>query len=193
MTRPLKDREAFFRLVEEGLQAYFDQYDTFWGGILHLTVGVKCGNVGGIIKSENMLSYEGFTLDRVRQILLYALPQFLERRDVRTAVDYVISQLRNGNDAPLDHVFNKRGEEIPIKERTPSSSPSRGRTQSSRKKKIDTPEALPIEGELSEGLRGSSEEEPTEKPKKRKTTKKTQDDEQPDQQEQPQEGDEDHV
>lgn len=175
MSSPLKDREAFFHLVEEGLQAYFDQHDAFWGGILHLTVGVKCGNVGGIIKSENMLSYEGFTLDRVRRILLYALPQFLERRDVQTAVDYVISQLRNGNDAPLDHVFNKRGEEIPIKERTPSSSPSRGRTQSSRKKIQPT------------------EEEPTEKPKKRKTTKKTQDDEQLDQQEQPQEGDEDHV
>lgn len=164
MSSPLKDREAFFHLVEEGLQAYFDQYDAFWGGILHLTVGVKCGNVGGIIKSENMLSYEGFTLDRVRQILLYALPQFLERRDVQTAVDYVISQLRNGNDAPLDHVFNKRGDEIPIKE-------TRG-----RKKKT------PV-----------TEEEPTEKPKKRKTTKKKQDDEQPDQQEQPQEGDEDHV
>ena len=164
MSSPLKDREAFFHLVEEGLQAYFDQHDAYWGGILHLTVGVKCGNVGGIIKSENLLSYEGFTLDRVRQILLYALPQFLERRDVQTAVDYVISQLRNGNDAPLDHVFNKRGEEMSIKE-------TRG-----RKKKT------PV-----------TEEEPTEKPKKRKTTKKTQDDEQPDQQEQPQEGDEDHV
>ena len=70
----------------------------------------------------------------MRQILLYALPQFLERRDVQTAVDYVISQLRNGNDAPLEHVFNKRGEEIPIKE-------TRG-----RKKKTQQPPSNPPKG-----------------------------------------------
>ena len=67
MSRPIKNREQFFKLLEEGLQQYFDACDRYWGGILHLTVGVKVGKVGGIIKSENMLAYEGFTLHRVEK------------------------------------------------------------------------------------------------------------------------------
>ncbi len=53
MSRPIKNREQFFKHVEEGLQRYFSECDRHWGGILHLTVGVKCGKVGGIIKSDD--------------------------------------------------------------------------------------------------------------------------------------------
>ena len=96
MSKPVKNREAFFVYVEEGLQNYFDEYDRYWGGILHLTVGVKCGQVGGIIKSDSMLSYEGFTLERVRTILNYVLPKFVSRAEVPYAVDAVIDELRMG-------------------------------------------------------------------------------------------------
>ena len=106
----LRDREAFFDYLEEGLQNYFDSYDEYWGGILHLTVGVKCGEVGGIIKSENMLSYEGFTLHRIESILKYVLPKYVPRTEVGFAVEAVIEELRMG--------------------KTPSNSPSMGRTQS---------------------------------------------------------------
>ena len=98
MSRPVKNREAFFDCVEEGLQNYFDNHDEYWGGILHLTVGVKCGQVGGIIKAESMLSYEGFTLERVRTILKYVLPRFVPRTEVPLAVDAVIEELRMGKD-----------------------------------------------------------------------------------------------
>ena len=91
---PIKDREQFFKLVEEGLQQYFDTCDRYWGGILHLTVGVKCGKVGGIIKSENMLSYEGFTLHRVETILKYVLPRFVSRDSVPYAIAAVLDELR---------------------------------------------------------------------------------------------------
>ncbi len=37
MSCPIKNREQFFKLVEEGLQQYFDTCDRYWGGILHLT------------------------------------------------------------------------------------------------------------------------------------------------------------
>jgi hypothetical protein len=94
MSRPIKNREQFFKLVEEGLQQYFDQCDRYWGGILHLTVGVKCGKVGGIIKSENMLSYEGFTLHRVETILKYVLPRFVSRDSVPYAIAAVLDELR---------------------------------------------------------------------------------------------------
>ena len=100
MSRPVKNREAFFDCVEEGLQNYFDQFDEHWGGILHLTVGVKCGQVGGIIKAESMLSYEGFTLERVRNILAYVLPRFVPRTEVPLAVEAVIEELRMGKEEP---------------------------------------------------------------------------------------------
>ena len=87
MSQPIKNREAFFDYLEKGLQAYFDHHDSFFGGIIHLTVGVREGKVGGIIKSADAfgasvatteglssqrsaakppLHYSGFTLDRVR-------------------------------------------------------------------------------------------------------------------------------
>ena len=94
MSRPLKNREQFFKLVEEGLQLYFDTCDRYWGGILHLTVGVKCGEVGGIIKSENMLSYEGFTLHRIESILKYVLPKYIPRTEVGFAVGSILDELR---------------------------------------------------------------------------------------------------
>ena len=94
MSQPLKNREQFFKLVEEGLQLYFDTCDRYWGGILHLTVGVKCGEVGGIIKSENMLSYEGFTLHRIESILKYVLPKYIPRTEVGFAVGSILDELR---------------------------------------------------------------------------------------------------
>ena len=100
MSQPIKNREAFFDYLEEGLQAYFDNYDESWGGILHLTVGVKCGQVGGVIKSEHMLSYSGFTLDRVRNILHYVLPKYVMRSDVAMIADAIIEELRMGRDEP---------------------------------------------------------------------------------------------
>ena len=114
MSQPIKNREAFFDYLEEGLQAYFNNHDRYWGGILHLTVGVKVGKVGGIIKSENMLSYEGFTLHRVETILEYVLPRFVSRDSVPYAIAAVLDELRM--------------------EKTPSNSPSMGRTQSPMKK-----------------------------------------------------------
>ena len=94
MSQPIKNREQFFKLVEESLQQYFDTCDRYWGGILHLTVGVKCGEVGGIIKSENMLSYEGFTLHRIETILKYVLPRFVSRNSVPFAIAAVLDELR---------------------------------------------------------------------------------------------------
>ena len=95
MSRPIKNREQFFKHVEEGLQRYFSECDRHWGGILHLTVGVKCGKVGGIIKSDNMLSYEGFTLHRVETILKYALPKYMSRAEVPYAMGTILDGLRN--------------------------------------------------------------------------------------------------
>ena len=90
---PIKKRKEFFESLEAGLQAYFDQYDTEWGGILHLTVGVRCGEVGGIIKSENTLRYEGYSRQRVETILRYVLPRYVSRTQVPYAVDDVINEL----------------------------------------------------------------------------------------------------
>ena len=53
MSQPIKNREAFFDYLEEGLQDYFDHHDRLFGGIIHLTVGVREGKVGGIIKSAD--------------------------------------------------------------------------------------------------------------------------------------------
>jgi hypothetical protein len=97
------------------LQQYFDTCDRYWGGILHLTVGVKCGEVGGIIKSADAfgasvatteglssqrslppprLSYEGFTLHRIESILKYVLPKYVPRTEVGFAVGSILDELR---------------------------------------------------------------------------------------------------
>ena len=96
----MKNREAFFDCVEEGLQNYFDHHDRLFGGVIHLTVGVREGQVGGIIKSEERLHYSGFTLDRVRDILKYILPRFVPRTEVQLIADAVIEELRMGRDEP---------------------------------------------------------------------------------------------
>ena len=148
MSRPLKNREQFFKLVEEGLQQYFDTCDRYWGGILHLTVGVKCGEVGGIIKSENMLSYEGFTLHRIESILKYVLPKYIPRTEVGFAVGSILDELRvegtpsessqarrfcepkgsvSATDAFID--FSPYGR----RPKGSASAPSMGRTRASRK------------------------------------------------------------
>ena len=128
MSRPIKNREQFFKLVEEGLQQYFDQCDRLWGGILHLTVGVKVGKVGGIIKSENMLAYEGFTLHRVETILKYVLPRFVSRDSVPYAIAAVIDELRNHADEPCEEQTEAPTEEQP--------KPKKHRTRG-RKRAID--------------------------------------------------------
>ena len=100
MSQTIKNREAFFDYLEEGLQGYFDNHDRLYGGILHLTVGVREGQVGGIIKSEQMLHYSGFTLDRVKTILAYVLPRFVPRTEVALAMEAVIEELRMGKEEP---------------------------------------------------------------------------------------------
>ena len=100
MSQPIKNREAFFDYLEEGLQEYFDHHDRLFGGILHLTVGVREGQVGGIIKSEQMLQYSGFTLDRVRDIIAYVLPKYVPRLDVPIITDALINELRMGREEP---------------------------------------------------------------------------------------------
>ena len=100
MSQPIKNREAFFDYLEEGLQAYFDNHDRLFGGIIHLTVGVREGQVGGIIKSESVLSYSGFTLDRVRDIIAYVLPKHVPRTEVQLITDAIIEELRMGRDEP---------------------------------------------------------------------------------------------
>ena len=100
MSQPIKNREAFFDYLEEGLQSYFDNHDRLFGGIIHLTVGVREGQVGGIIKSQEMLHYSGFTLNRVREILKYVLPKYVPRTEVSLAVDAIIEELRMGHDEP---------------------------------------------------------------------------------------------
>lgn len=97
MSLPIKSREQFFQSVEQGLQQYFDECDKQWEGILHLTVGVKNGSVGGIIKSEDRLSYEGFTLYRIETILKYVLPRYVKRSEVGLVVGTVLDELRTPN------------------------------------------------------------------------------------------------
>ena len=100
MSDVIKNREAFFDCLEEGLQSYFDGNDRFFGGIIHLTVGVRDGKVGGIIKSQEMLHYSGFTLGRVKDILHYVLPKYVMRSDVAIIADAIIEELRMGHDEP---------------------------------------------------------------------------------------------
>jgi hypothetical protein len=128
MSQPIKNREQFFKLVEESLQQYFDTCDRYWGGILHLTVGVKCGEVGGIIKSENMLSYEGFTLHRIESILKYVLPRFVSRDSVPYAIAAVLDELRMEG-APSN---SPKGEDSDLTEAEPQ--PKKPRTRGRKKK-----------------------------------------------------------
>ena len=121
MSQPIKNREAFFDYLEEGLQDYFDHHDRLFGGIIHLTVGVREGQVGGIIKSADAfgasvatteglpsqrsaakppLYYSGFTLDRVREILKYVLPKYVPRSEVALITDAIIEELRMGREEP---------------------------------------------------------------------------------------------
>ena len=112
---PIKNREAFFDYLEEGLQAYFDNHDRLFGGIIHLTVGVREGQVGGIIKSERMLSYSGFTLDRVRDIIAYVLPKHVPRTEVQLITDAIIEELRMGKEepeAPKKETRSKREKQV---------------------------------------------------------------------------------
>ena len=99
MSDVIKNREAFFDYLEGGLQSYFDDHDNTFGGIIHLTVGVKCGEVGGIIKSDDAFRYEGYTLHRVKEIAKYVLPRFVPRTEVDLAVEAVIEELTNLNNA----------------------------------------------------------------------------------------------
>ena len=100
MSQPIKNREAFFDYLKEGLQNYFDNHDRLFGGIIHLTVGVREGQVGGIIKSEEALHYSGFTLDRVRAIIAYVLPKYVPRSEVALITDAIIEELRMGREEP---------------------------------------------------------------------------------------------
>ena len=127
MSDVIKNREAFFDSLEEGLQSYFDGNDRFFGGIIHLTVGVRDGKVGGIIKSENMLSYEGFTLHRIETILRYVLPRFVSRDSVPYAIAAVLDELRTHGDEPAEPA-EESAEEQP--------KPKKHRTRG-RKKKTD--------------------------------------------------------
>lgn len=127
MSCPIKDREQFFKLVEEGLQQYFDQCDRLWGGILHLTVGVKVGKVGGILKSENMLSYEGFTLHRVETILKYVLPRYVSRDSVPYAIAAVLDELRVHGEEPCEEQTEAPTEEPADELPKPKKHRARGR------------------------------------------------------------------
>ncbi len=119
MSRPIKNREQFFKRVEEGLQRYFSECDRHWGGILHLTVGVKCGKVGGIIKSDNMLSYEGFTLHRVETILKYALPKYMSRAEVPYAMGTILDGLRNYEEEKEPPLTPPKWEDSALAEKAP--------------------------------------------------------------------------
>ncbi len=130
MSRPIKNREQFFKHVEEGLQRYFSECDRHWGGILHLTVGVKCGKVGGIIKSDNMLSYEGFTLHRVETILRYALPKYMSRAEVPFAMETILDGLRNYEEEERPPLTPPKGEDSALAEKAPK---RRGRKRKTTK------------------------------------------------------------
>lgn len=53
----IKNRERFFKCVEEGLQQYFDQCDRRFHGTIYFTVGVKKGKVGAIIRGNAPMSF----------------------------------------------------------------------------------------------------------------------------------------
>ena len=135
LMKPIKNRKEFFDSLEAGLQSYFDAHDPEWGGIMHLTIGVRCGEVGGIIKSDTTLRYEGYTRQRIEQILRFVLPRYVKRSDVDYAVDDVINELLGIDTAESTEVEVQAVVVEPLpkkkaKKRTPSNSPSMGRTQS---------------------------------------------------------------
>ena len=155
MSQPIKNREQFFKLVEESLQQYFDTCDRYWGGILHLTVGVKVGKVGGIIKSADAfgasvatteglssqrslppprLSYEGFTLHRIETILRYVLPKYVPRPEVGFAVGNILDELRMEGTLSNSSQARLLGADKPAVVATdaPSASAQGGELQSSR-------------------------------------------------------------
>ena len=116
--KPIKNRKEFFESLEAGLQSYFDNYDPEWGGILHLTIGVRCGEVGGIIKSDTTLRYEGFSRQRIEQILRYVLPRYVKRSEVDYAVDDVINELLGINtseEEPKAEVVQVTADPLPEK------------------------------------------------------------------------------
>ncbi len=116
--KPIKNRKAFFESLEDGLQAYFDAHDPEWGGIMHLTIGVRCGEVGGIIKSDTTLRYEGFSRQRIEQILRYVLPRYVKRSEVDYAVDDVINELLGINtseEEPKAEVVQVTADPLPEK------------------------------------------------------------------------------
>ena len=135
LMKPIKNRKEFFDSLEAGLQSYFDAHDPEWGGIMHLTIGVRHGEVGGIIKSADALRYEGYTRQRIEQILRFVLPRYVKRSDVDYAVDDVINELLGIDTAESTEVEVQAVVVEPLpkkkaKKRTPSNSPSMGRTQS---------------------------------------------------------------
>ena len=129
MSQSLKNREAFFDCLEEGLQAYFDGHDSFFGGIIHLTVGVREGKVGGIIKSEEMLHYSGFTLDRVREIIAYVLPRFVPRTEVAVIAEAIIEELRMGKEEASPSPSRGGVTRTPRKKNTKQSTPKQEQQQ----------------------------------------------------------------
>ena len=118
----LKKVPEFFYHLEQGLQAYFDKYDREFGGIIHLTVGVKVGKVGGIIKGDSMLRYDGFTTERVREILKYILPTYMKRTAVPYAIEEVIDEL-TGKCRHAEQPAEEQPEELPA---APSPLPLKG-------------------------------------------------------------------
>ena len=129
MSQSIKNREAFFDYLEEGLQAYFDNHDRLFGGIIHLTVGVREGQVGGIIKSEDMLHYSGFTLDRVREILKYVLPKYVPRTEVALITDAIIEELRMGKEGASPSPSRGGVTRTPRKKNTKQSTPKQEQQQ----------------------------------------------------------------
>ena len=142
LMKPIKNRKEFFDSLEAGLQSYFDAHDPEWGGIMHLTIGVRCGEVGGIIKSADALRYEGYTRQRIVNVLRFVLPRYVKRSDVDYAVDDVINELlgapsnspmgedSESTEVELQTVVVEPLPEKKAKKKTPSNSPSMGRTQS---------------------------------------------------------------
>lgn len=57
MSRPIRQRAAFFKHLQEGLQGYFDNHDRKFDGVLYFAVGVKKGRVLGIIRRDNPMPY----------------------------------------------------------------------------------------------------------------------------------------
>ena len=168
--KPIKKRKEFFESLEAGLQAYFDQHDPEWGGILHLTIGVRFGEVGGIIKSENTLRYEGYSRQRIETILRYVLPRYVSRTQVPYAVDDVINELlgiKTAEDEPKAEVVQVTADPLP-EEKPKKRRPTRKQeTAAELLRGAEAPvvatDALPRRPSM-EGL--------AEAPKKRKYTKK---------------------